>query len=117
MKIKTLPSIGFILIIISICSIAFFLDWVYSPLAYVKADKLERKGHIAFQEGRRAEALQYFLAAAKLPDDMISRSRRYRCAAYSTDGDEAVKYFKLALQYNPENELALKAMNSKTINN
>lgn len=67
----------------------------------------EQKGHQLASQGRLDEASKYFLKAAEIEDDKNSTSRRYRCAGSTAiNRGNKIKYFKLALKYNPNNKNA-----------
>ncbi len=105
---KYLPSLGFVILFVTIVFCFLFVNWALGPLSYEKAQYEEQKGHQLTQEGKYAEASTHFLRAAEIEDDNISRSRRYRCAGTtSADMTDKIKYFELALKFNPENGNAL----------
>ena len=104
---KFLPSSGFVMLFSTIIFVVFFIRWVFQPPSYEKAMLLEQKAHHLTKNGKLKKAKNYFLAAAKLKDDNISTSRRYRCvASVSSDATQKIKYAKLALKYNPDNQNA-----------
>lgn len=108
---KYLPSLGFTILLITIISSALLLRWVLEPLSYQKAMALELKGHELTREGKYKKASYYFLKAASIKDDNISRSRRYRCAGTTAQNPADKKaYFKLALKYNKNNQNAKNAL-------
>jgi len=104
---RYLPSLGFIILLTTIISTTIFINWIFSPFNYEKAMILEQKAHRLTKDGKLKEASKYFLKSAKIKDDNISTSRRYRCVGSTTQNIEAkIKYFKLALKYNPNNRSA-----------
>lgn len=89
-----------------------FFKWALGPFKYEKAHAEEKLGHQLAKKGKAAEASKHFLAAAQIEDDNISTSRRYRCAASTSQNEnDKIKYFLLALKYNPDNKIAKLALN------
>lgn len=68
-------------------------------------------GHDLAKKGLSEEASKHFLIAAEIKDDNISTARRYRCAGTTAlDKYDKIKYFKLALKFNPNNINAKSAL-------
>jgi len=108
---RYLPSLGFIILLTTIMSSSFFIKWALEPFGYEKAIIEEQKGHQLAASGNLKEACKHFLSAAKTKDDKISTSRRYRCAGSTSKiQKDKIKYFRLALEYNPNNETAKKEL-------
>lgn len=108
MPIKKLFSyFGFVTLLATISLTLFFIKWLYSPYSYEKAQIMENKAHQLTAKGKLKQASEYFLASARLDDDNISTSRRYRCAGSTSQVlSDKLKYYKLALKYNPDNQNA-----------
>ncbi len=105
---KYLPSFGFVILLTTIVCSVLFIRWALGPLSYEEAAYEEKRGHQLAREGKAKKALRHFLAAAKAEDNNMSKSRQYRCAgSTSSDKEDKIKYFRLALKYNPKNENAL----------
>jgi len=110
---KYFPSLGFIILSITVACSILFVNWALGPLGYEKASYEEKLGHQLAKEGKVKEASKHFLISAKITDDPISTSRRYRCvASTSRSTEDKIKYFKLALKYNPKNKNAIIGLNS-----
>ena len=108
---KYLPSLGFLILLLTIIGSGLFIKWAMGPLSYEKAQQEETLGHQYAKDGKAAEAAKHFLNAAKIQDDNVSRSRRYRCAGSTTANEEQkIKYYKLALKYNPNNKIAIREL-------
>lgn len=108
---KYLPSLGFVILTLTIICSILFIKWVVEPLSYEEAQIEEQKGHESAKNGNLKEASKHFLIAAKIDDDNISTSRRYRCAgSTSSKKSDKIEYFTLALKYNPNNEIAKKGL-------
>ena len=104
---KYLPSLGFVILSITIISSVLFVRWALGPLSYEKAAHEEQLGHQFAKEDKAKEASTHFLNAAKIEDDNVSTSRRYRCAGSTASNEEdKIKYFKLSLKYNSNNKNA-----------
>ena len=104
---KNLPSVGFVILVITIIFSILFINWALGPLSYEEAQIEETKGHQLAKEGKNKEASNHFLNAAKIEDDNVSTSRRYRCAGTTaSDKKDKINYYQLALKYNPNNENA-----------
>lgn len=108
MQIKKLLSyFGFVTLLTTILLTLFFIKWIYSPYSYEKAQIMEDKAHQLTAKGELKLASEYFLKSAKINDTNINISRRYRCAGSTSQVvDDKVKYYKLALKYNPNNQNA-----------
>jgi len=105
---KYLPSLGFIILVMTVVSSGLFIKWAIGPLSYERAKLEEKLGHQLAKEGKNIEAAKHFLKAAEIETDNISRSRQYRCVgSTSTSLEDKIKYFKLSLKYNPNNGNAL----------
>ena len=108
---KYMPSLGFVILLVVVISSTLFIGWAISPLSYEKALILEKKGHKFAKEGETTKASEYFLDSAKIKDDNISTSRRYRCAGSTASSEnDKIKYFKLSLKYNPNNKNAKESL-------
>ncbi len=104
---KYLPSLGFITLLVTVVSSILFIKWVLGPISYEKAASEELLGHQLTKAGNTKEALKHFLTAARITDVKDKTSRRYRSAAtVSTSRKDKIKYFQLALKYNPKNKNA-----------
>lgn len=104
---KYLPNLGFIILFITLLSSALFVKWVLDPFSYERAAYEEQRGHQLAKEGKGKQASKHFLTAAQIEDNNLSTSRRYRCAGTtSSNTEDKIKYFELALKYNPNNENA-----------
>ncbi len=81
-----------------------FGSWALGPLPLERAMIVEQLGHELASQGRNKEASRQFLIAAQMEDDAVITSRRYRCVATtSTTDSDKIKYYQLALKYNPGN--------------
>ena len=108
---KYMPSLGFVILLVTIISSTLFIRWALSPLSYEKAMMLEQKGHKFAKEGKNKKASEYFLDSAQIMDDNSSTSRRYRCAGSTTSNeDDKIEYFRLSLKYNPNNKNAKESL-------
>lgn len=104
---KYLPSLGFMVLLVTVVSSGLFIRWALGPLSYEKAQIEETKGHQLTKDGKYEEASKFFLKAAKIEDNPISTSRRYRCAGTTAKVEEdKIKYYQLALKFNPNNQNA-----------
>lgn len=104
---KYLPNLGFVILLTILMASGIFINWALTPLSFEQAQKFEAKAHIFTKDGNLKNAKKYFLAAAKLKDDDISTSRRYRCAGtVSKIKEDKIRYYKLSLKYNPNNKNA-----------
>lgn len=100
-------SFGFLILSITIILSGLFVKWALCPLNHEKAEQEEQLGHQYLKERKPVEALKHFLNAARIEDDNISRSRRYRCVgSTSFNKEDKKKYYNLALKYNPNNQNA-----------
>jgi len=109
---KYFPSYGFIILFITLSGAVYFVNWALEPFSYEKAMNYEQKGHKFAANGNLKESSKYFLKAAEIEDDKKSTSRRYRCAGTTSQTKiQKIKYFKLALKYNPENKIAKNELN------
>ncbi len=104
---KYFPNLGFVILLTTVIASILFIRWVFTPFSYEEANYEENLGHRLTKEGKYKEASKHFLNAAKIDDNNISVSRRYRCAATTSSNDaHKIKYYKLALKYNPNNQNA-----------
>ena len=104
---KHIPSLGFFILFTTIVGSTIFINWALEPFGYEVAMDYEQKGHQLAAQGKLEESSKYFLKAAKIEDDKNSTSRRYRCAgSTTTNKNDKIEYFKLALKYNPNNKNA-----------
>ncbi len=104
---KYLPSLGFVVLISTIICGILFIRWALSPLDFEKAKYEERLGNKLVSKGKNKDALRHFLTAARIKDDNVSTSRRYRLAANaSSNEDMKIKHYKLSLRYNKNNKNA-----------
>lgn len=100
-------SLGFLILSITIILSILFVKWAFYPLSHEKAEQEEQLGHHYLKDRKAVEALKHFLNAARIEDDNISRSRRYRCVgSTSFNKEDKKKYYNLALKYNPNNQNA-----------
>jgi hypothetical protein len=107
----SLPSAGFILCVLTLGLVLLFGSWALGPLPLERAKIAEQLGHELGSQGRNKEASRQFLIAAQIEDDAVSTSRRYRCAGTtSTTDSDKIKYYRLALKYNPDNVNARTAL-------
>lgn len=108
---KYLPTTGFVVLLITIILATVIMKWALGPLSYEKAAKLESKAHSLVKKGEAEKASRYFLESAKIDDDKISISRRYRCAGSTTSSEvDKINYFRLALKHNPNNKNAKESL-------
>ena len=106
-----MPSIGFALLAAMVLFSFIFIRWANEPLILDRAAYEEKLGHEFAREGQAGKAVRHFLAAARIEDEDGNTSRRYRCAGtMSTNTKDRIKYFQLALEYNPHNENALNSL-------
>ncbi len=107
---KYFPSLGFILLLVTISATSLCITWVFSPLSYEKALILEKKGHKYFKEEKYAKAYEYFLKSALINDKNSTISYRYRCTGTALSQQkkykEAMNYYQKALSYNKKNKIA-----------
>lgn len=105
---KYSPNLGFTILFTAIFCCVLFVGWILESLSYEKAKDNEQKAR------QLLEASKYFLTAAQLDDDNINISRRYRCAGTTTcfNNEDKIKYYKLALKYNPNNKNAKNELKS-----
>ncbi|NOR54968.1 MAG: hypothetical protein GQ531_02050 [Sulfurovum sp.] len=116
---KYFPSLGFIILTITILLSVLFIQWALGPLNYEQAKLKENKGQELIQKGQTKEASQHFLHAAQLTNNKIDKSRRYYFVA-STNAIEKdkIKYLKMAYElnrYNTKAEEKLKILLGKNI--
>ena len=80
------------------------------PTKMDDALELEQIGHRLFQEKKFADAKNYFARSAELSVSMKDKGKRYRYVAVCYMGldnkHEAIKYFKLSLKYNPNDDVS-----------
>lgn len=112
---KYFPSLGFIILSVTIISVAMFLYWVEN--AVFDATQAENKAHIYFADKEYSKAHSSFYKAATLSENNKDKSRQYRCAANAAhaqnDMDETLDMIALSLKYDKTNKNAialLKAM-------
>ena len=106
-----LPSIGFAVLAAMVLFSFIFIRWANEPLSVNRAAYEEQLGHEYAREGRAKKAVRHFLAAARVEDEDVNTSRRYRCAGtMSASIKDRIKYFRLALDYNPHNKNALNSL-------
>jgi len=104
---KYIPTLGFFILLSTIIGATLFIEWALEPFGYEVAMDYEQKGHQLAAQGKLKESSKYFLKAAKIEDDNNSTSRRYRCAGSTASNiEDRIRYFKLALKYNPNNKNA-----------
>ena len=105
---KYLPSLGFVILMITLISSIFFMKWALGPLKYDRAFEYEVSAHTAFEKKDFDKAYELFISSADISDDNLSKSKRYRYAAISllavNKESEALKYFKKAMILNPNSE-------------
>jgi len=108
---RPFTSFGTNIFIITVISAAFFVNWALGPLTYEKAQMKENLGHQLTRQGKNNQAYKAFLSAAEIQDDVISRSRRYRCAGtVISDFREKLRLFDLSLKFNKTNTNAIKEL-------
>lgn len=109
---RYLSSLDFVILLVTAVSSALFIMWaLVGPFNYEKAAYEEQLGHQLAKKGKAKEASKHFLIAAKITDDNVSTSRRYRCAGSTSASDkDKIKYFRLALKFNPNNQNAIRGL-------
>ncbi len=106
-----LPSLGFVILSITIVCSILFIQWVAGPYNYEVALSAERKGHKLAKLKNLQEAKKYFLKAANINDINTSRSNRYMwTASVSINKEDKIKFYTLALKYNNNNQVATKRL-------
>jgi len=107
---KYLPSLGFVVLLLTLLVSFFFVKWVLGPLSFERAHDFEQKGHALYRRKAHLEASESFLDAANASDDSVVIGRMYRYAAVNMMAlgkpSDAVAYFKLALKYNEKDEVS-----------
>jgi tetratricopeptide (TPR) repeat protein len=84
------------------------MKWALGPLKYDRAFQYEESAHSAFEKNDFNRAYELFVSSAKISDDNLSKSKRYRYVAISllalNRETEALNYLEKAIILNPKNE-------------